>query len=532
MHIRLFITFLLLSISNLIYGQIIPDSFENKVFKDKIRFDERSLTSTSKFANARFYKNTSFFRTKFAIPTDMGSVYFGDTAIFDESLFAKSSNFSNDSFLNKISFCRAMFLDTTAFDEIYFKGETNFRNAAFKGYTTFLGNKFCGKTDFQIASFPNYSCFQYSTFDSTALFYGCSFHEADFSYTTFNGKNTSFGNTKYKQAANFEYSIFSVLNFKSAVFDSKANFSNTVFSDTANFNETIFTDTVTFELAKFLKSVRMRQVQSKCMILRNAEINATLSFNGAKLGSYLDLSSLKLTDKSKITFKNCELPDTINFSKTDKIYNEIDLQNARFNDTGSKSKHRFHYIYLYDADIAKLRLDYLHFRLLLTDPETKQELHIDDATPMYEALLKNFSDHGQVKSYEYLDIEYQDYIWKQNKTFSWFRFVPHYWNFYGYRKGYVFLWAICLFAIFTIINFTILERLNNLYYVDVIELNPKDKLSKKALNAVIYTSMIFFFLKFNFSNFKKKNLSGLYIVLIYLTGIVCIAYMANFVIQK
>lgn len=532
MHIRLSGTLLLLLISNIIYSQEITDSFENKIFKDNTIFDGRSLTSTSKFTNAKFQKTASFLSAKFALPTDMQSAYFEDITLFDGSEFEKKADFSNSTFLNKISFCAVTFHDSTFFDGMNFKGEAIFRKAGFKGHTTFMGNKFCGKTDFQIASFSSHSGFQYSIFDSTALFYGCTFHEADFSYTNFNGKNTSFGNTKYEQAANFEYSNFSILNFKSAKFDGKANFSNTTFSDTVNFNETIFTDTVTFESAKFQKSARLRQIHSKCLILRNAEINGSLSFNGASLGSYADLSALKLTDKSKITFKNCDLPDTLNFSRTDKIYNEIDLQNARFNDTSSEHNGRYHYIYLYDADISKFRLDYLHFRLLLTNPETKQELQIDEATPMYEALLKNFSDHGQVKSYEYLDIEYQDYIWKQNKTFSWFRFVPHYWNFYGYRKGYVFFWAICLFAFFTIINFMILERLNNLYYVDVIELNPNDKRSKKALNAVIYTSMIFFFLKFNFSNFKKKNLSGLYIVLIYLTGIVCIAYMANFVIQK
>jgi len=157
----------------------------------------------------------------------------------------------------------------------------------------------------------------------------------------------------------------------------------------------------------------------------------------------------------------------------------------------------------------------------------------DEKESVYEQLLKNFKDNGQNDSYEALDIEYRDF---KNGSFI----LPHIWNLYGYRREWVFYWALAFLAFFTITTTFFLPILNKptaeggVYHMDNLNIDPAtERWYNRLWYAFMYTSTLFFILKVDVSklNFKKKA-GVFYIVLIYSLGVLCLGYMANFVLQK
>ena len=215
---------------------------------------------------------------------------------------------------------------------------------------------------------------------------------------------------------------------------------------------------------------------------------------------------------------------------------------------GKYKKGRWHYISLYNSDVTKFHLDYFHFRLLLLDGN-HHILPDDEAKALYSSLLKNFKDRGQDDSYRMLDIEYQDFKWDHNKYFFWFGWFLHNWNYYGHRPELPLLYTVCFIILFTIITFLCLPFLhNNVYRIDVItnqtltgreessqvdELLSYQHFGKRAWYSFIYTSLIFFPLSLKVDKIKvDKKLGTLYLMLMYISGLVCVAYVANFILQK
>ena len=468
----------------------------------------------------------------FAERTDLREKVYPRKTTFIKSVFKQAVDFSTDSFRKDVSFAAATFADTTMIDEVFFARNATFVTTHFKGYTTFLWTNFNGCADFQLDSFESNTSFHGSLFDSSVFFNRCRFQSADFSEVRFRNGNVNFPDAIYNGDVTFAKSSINGISFDNACMKKKADFSYVNFADVAGFRFVTFRDTALFRFDTFRNDVLMYGASAKVLLFDSTEIYKGLYLDQSNLGDYLSLSHVILTDSSSIHFKNCILPDTLNFAYLDKIYKEIDLTAAAFTDSTRAGEDVIHYIYLHKCDIAKLHLDYEHFRLLLTDPDTRMPLKADDAVPIYEALLKNFKDHGQTKSYQRLDIEFNDYLWKQSKYFSWYRVVPHYWNFYGYRKGLIFLWTLAFLLFFSCINFFMLDYLSGQVYVIEGYEQKKGGALSKFFSSVIYTSMIFFFLKLDVKNIKRKDFSALYILMVYLSGIVCLAYMANFVIQK
>ncbi|HXB06168.1 MAG TPA: hypothetical protein VNW04_03610, partial [Puia sp.] len=200
-----------------------------------------------------------------------------------------------------------------------------------------------------------------------------------------------------------------------------------------------------------------------------------------------------------------------------------------------------HEIFLYRTDISKFHLDYFHFRLLLPDftlsptyQSRREKISIDDKDAMYESLLNNFKLNGQMDSYKALDIEYQAFQWHHSWA-RWLSWVPLVWWNYGYDKEYIFLWIIGLLLIFITINFFYLDVLNKyVYKIDEIPENtakarPKDKIWYSAK----YTAYVFFSLTLDMNKFNfQKLLPTLYFLFIYIMGILCLGYLANFILQK
>jgi hypothetical protein len=108
------------------------------------------------------------------------------------------------------------------------------------------------------------------------------------------------------------------------------------------------------------------------------------------------------------------------------------------------------------------------------------------------------------------------------------------WWAYGYEKERVFLWTIGLLFLFTIATYSKLKFLNEEVYP--IENIPKDgylNVGRKLWFALAYTATVFFQLTLKLEKINLQHrFAVLYVFLIYLIGIICLAYMANFVLSR
>ena len=153
---------------------------------------------------------------------------------------------------------------------------------------------------------------------------------------------------------------------------------------------------------------------------------------------------------------------------------------------------------------------------------------------MFEGLLNNFNLHGKkrVIADSTLNIKFQILSKMVDGPSYWI--YRAWWNF-GYDKEWVFLWTFFLALLFTTVNYFFLKKLNK--FVFTIDKIPAayDTLSKhrKYWYSFVYTSIIFFKVTLNTDNLKFDHIFGtIYVMIIYASGLVCLAYIANFIIQK
>ena len=169
-----------------------------------------------------------------------------------------------------------------------------------------------------------------------------------------------------------------------------------------------------------------------------------------------------------------------------------------------------------------------------------KRLDKDQKIAIYEKLLKNFDAQGQKISYQNLDIEYRNFK-------NGINVLPWIWYCYGYHKELIFAWTILFLIVFTSITFWLYPQLNKsnasggVYLIKSLPSYDKFKDEKKHVKrnrlwyAFVYTSAMFFSLSLdiksvNFSHPKKLLVS--YIIVVYLVGLLCIGYLANFILQK
>jgi len=304
-----------------------------------------------------------------------------------------------------------------------------------------------------------------------------------------------------------------------AVNDSKStiNLKHLNFDSNASFSDYEFKKDVDFYGSKFNKKADFSHVLFK----------KQASFKRDTFSTYADFSDLQTGDSTELIFDGAILPDTLDFSHNPKLTNNINLIHCNYKSPQHYDKikdvyFKKHVINLHATDLWKLKLEYKYFKFDL------HGLSYDEKTTIYEGMLKNFKDHGQNESYELLDIDFQQF---KNPTFAWVGKL--WWNF-GYNKEYVFGWAVLFIMIFTIINFFLYNTLNErVYKFDNLPDVPKGKHQHRLWYSFVYTFSIFFQLKLKIDkiNFRSK-LGTAYLLFMYLLGLVCLAYMANFVLGK
>lgn len=286
------------------------------------------------------------------------------------------------------------------------------------------------------------------------------------------------------------------------------------FNDVADFHNCKFDGLVNFEHSHFNKGLYFFDD----------------TFRQKLLLTYLYLDSIRL-----IRFDNSILPDEISFAENYNIPITIDLTVA--NDSGLTKKHLINF---YHTDVSKFKLNYKYYELDFHKGLGGANFSKEDSTELYEKLLKNYRDNGFEESYQQLDIEYQKFQWEHG---GWFKrnmvWLPEWWWSFGYNKMKIFRHSICIISFFFFWTFGFLRCLNKAY--PLVNLSELDKLATKPIKrclvkgwyALVYTLSLFFGLSLKFEKFDYSKRAGvIYVFVVYTIGIVCLAYMANFVLQK
>ena len=421
----------------------------------------------------------------------------------------------NDVFQSPARFYRTIFLKTPDFVKSTFADVADF------SFTTFIKGASYNQSVFQ-----KDVTFEHSSFDSVTDFAGSRFmRSANFTYV--NAGVLAFDYSHFQNDLNLNYSQCSLLSLVQSKVVGDWTLNNSII-DTCYL--------VSSDVAKniLFKSAKLKFLHIDDSRLRRIDFSKT----EFKSGSRLLLSGLK--DSTSITSYAAQLPDTIDIIGCSVLQGYFNFNNADFEE--DKTKKRTHFFFLYKSDISKLKIDYIHFRFYFPDSAAFSDhtFHIstEDKEEAYESLLANFKNSQQIESYKNLDIEYQDFKWKNSwgKYFTW---LPRVWWNYGYNKEYVFFWTPVFLLFFTIINTVFLNYLFKVYSFQSLDPDSlrrgklSTRLSTRIWYSFIYTSIIFFRLTLTVDKINWKHRFGaLYILIVYVLGLICLAYMANFVLQK
>ncbi len=396
---------------------------------------------------------------------------------------------------------------TEAVDGMSFAGYTGARevkslsgsSCVISAPVTFKLSKFKQKVDLTDTEFDASSDFMRASFDKDVTFRKVKFHsESGFRFARFKSA-TEFGEASFAGNANF----------MGAKFESNADFTSARFVLRALFNEVRFKSDALFNKVDF----------SGDLSFNNAEFGTLADFRGASFGAGVD-------------FNDALLPDRLNLSDVKFVAYELDLSSAKRNSG-------FCFVNLLGADISRVRLRYNIFRLWFPDSVCGSSgnwkgVKFEDKCNVYEQLLKNFETNGYTDSHEKLDIEYHQMRYAEKGQWYWNLIQKYWWN-YGYSKWYIFLWIGGLMTLFTLLNIGLYPHLSsNVYRIrSLSELQMPGgrwRIIVQPLYALTYTGFIFFGVKIDPDGIKKVDGWLYYIFFIYIVGLVCLGYLANYII--
>jgi hypothetical protein len=380
---------------------------------------------------------------------------------------------------------------------------------------------------------------------SNAIFYG----DVSFVIAVFDS-TANFALAKYKSRASFREArfdkdaLFSVNNFELPI-----DFSRTVFNSSVFFNNSTFKSSVDFSGAVIQSNADFRWVQfhssSNCT---DARFGGTVDFSDGHFYENATFRWARFGDA--VWFRNTILPDTMDFENVRYIEREIDFTNAKRPTNGKNCE-----IALLGSDIRKIKLNMELFHLWFPDLATFNQLNgkldtvsvtFDQKRGVYESVLKKLKDDGLIESYKILDIEYQDTLYNRSGWFN--RLVINnwqkvWWN-YGYDKMRVFYCSFGLLLLFSFVNLPLYRKLaSEVYSIDFVEKSVSTDMGRfrrwllHLRKTTTYTTIIFFGLKMDLEKFRENVLSHhpwllMYLMFVYLVGLVCLGFIANIILAR
>jgi hypothetical protein len=526
----------------------------------KVNFTRANFLNSTDFSAETFMEDANFSSAKFNDTADFQTAEFQAKASFDSVTFKKITSFSSVKFLKIADFKQALFKNSADFSKAIFAGKANFNGASFKYYVFFVNAGFKSPANFDSTKFEKQVSFRDSKFSDSVFFLNSKFEGlAFFKRDTFQKavyfqgdtvqKDLSFSGSEFKNGINFYGSTLQRnVDLYAAEIQKILVFSNSSTSDSTKFY---------FDYTKLPDLINFANVSN---IHRDIDFTAA-NFSRSKLYGaterrwhYINLFDSDIS-KIKIDYEHFRL---CFFSGTSGIDNEdiamgniikdnndytIEVNNKKI----SRSDPRlFGLLLKIDAfrdyliqvfPTAKLTdtvvRDYVEY--CLSRGGFPQALSRDEVLSTYEKVLKNFELNGQMESYEALDIEYRDF-----EHGGWFN-INHIWNRYGYNKEWIFYWSAGFLLLFTLItSFFIVDfnqkiKNNGVYYLENITLDhPGEKffILKRFIHSFVYTASVFFLLGLKIENLNFRRSGVIYILLVYSTGILCLGYIANFVLAK
>jgi hypothetical protein len=427
---------------------------------------------------------------------------------------------SNSFWVKRISFKDSIFFKKDTFNAYLFPNERINVYEEFKlGYCVFNDI-----VNFNRATFLNDLIIGYNKFNK---FFDCNGIKLK--------KYTQIQGNIFYDVVDLSYGIFGENKNDLEISKDITNLIGNSFLKNVNFQGATFIFPLTFEsvynsgepfISTFKKDVNFNQCTfNKILKLEGTIFGNKASFDGAIF-------------KDIVFTKEMVLPDTLILSNIQFIEKSIHFSQGVL----SKNK-QFCYVNLVGSDINKFKIDYKKFRLYFP-----AETDDNQKCAVYEGLLKNFQTDGLTSSYKLLDIEYQKYKNKRDERYfvDW---VQSWWWNYGYNKEKIFINSIFLLLLFFFINLIItLFKGAEYLMVDVYRVEglwqEVENLKSSAISKfkywirflpilLIYTSMIFFVLNLNIKYLRfSKKLGLIYVMSIFLTGLLCVAYIVNFILDK
>jgi uncharacterized protein YjbI with pentapeptide repeats len=208
---------------------------------------------------------------------NFSKAFFSGWTDFSSTKFGASANFAHSEF-NKygVDFTYAFFSDEAK--------SVDFSRAQFHGDAYFKRVRFLGRvTSFNTSKFNKNAFFSESVF-TLVDFVGASFQTVDFDEAIFN-KSADFSYAHFMVEANFSKATFQrVLFNERTVFDKKADFSDVAFKQTADFSQATFNDTADFKNSNFNADANFGQITFNSIVdFTSASYNEGANFSGATL---------------------------------------------------------------------------------------------------------------------------------------------------------------------------------------------------------------------------------------------------------
>ncbi len=190
-----------------------------------------------------------------------------------------------------------------------------------------------------------------------------------------------------------------------------------------------------------------------------------------------------------------------------------------------------------NPDPEKLKIDFSKYKFA-----HRVGAGYDEISSPFLRYLEYLRGKGELENYRQLDLDFQDfkYFQQHNIFLKALGYIQKYWWNFGYSKHYIFYWLFGSLFFLSIVNVRMVYKLNT----DVYELeNLSTFIRSSAVRyrrslivhwyvSFMYTAIIFLSLNVKMDRIKFEHTGLLlYFFFIYLFGIVCLAYLANYILK-
>lgn len=199
-------------------------------------------------------------------------------------------------------------------------------------------------------------------------------------------------------------------------------------------------------------------------------------------------------------------------------------------------------IYIYNSDLSSINIDFSRTKIdkLIHNQNRNGDLFnqsLDDINGLYKRRMDICRKKGQSDILYHLEMQYYDFYYFEYRkgilsTISYY--MQKWWWDFGHKERYILRNTGIIYFLFFFLNTFLIRKLSSrVYSIEDIRKRAKKStlsLSQRLMLSCFYTAIVFFGLKLEIDRFKFKNFLGvLYVFIIYGIGLVCLAFLANWI---